>query len=237
MKLISGHCPICEAEATFSAENDWLRDHLVCPTCPGGSVPRERALALVLGEMRPNWRELSIHESSPTWRGISRKMGEQCRLYYPSQYFPDAPFGKVVQDFYNEDLENQTWGDEMFDIVVTLDVMEHVYRPDRVFSEVHRTLKPGGVYLCTFPVRKGQAVGWSRRFELASDGTRTDFEEPEFHGNPASGEQSIVTVDWGYDLHQQIQEWTDFDVRVYRFADKKHGILGEYTEVIACFKG
>jgi len=81
-------------------------------------------------------------------------------------------------------------------------------------------------------VRKWQTEAWERRFEILADGSRKDFKPPEIHGNPVSNEGSIVTVDWGYDLHQKIPEWAPFDVRVYRFADKTHGILGEYTEVI-----
>lgn len=236
VKRIAGHCPICEKDVVFEVRHEWLRDGLFCNECPGGSVPRERALALVLNELRPNWRALTIHESSPTWRGMSRKMSAECRLYHPSQYFPDAPFGTVVNHFYNENLEAQTWPSDKFDIVITLDVMEHVYNPNKVFAEVHRTLAVGGLYLCTFPVRKWQAEGWKRRFIINADGKRIDIEKPEYHGNPASDEGSIVTIDWGYDLHQAIPDWANFDVRVYRFSDRTHGILGEYTDVIACFK-
>ncbi len=231
-----GHCPICGQDTVFEAAGTWFRDQLSCKKCPSGSVPRERALALILNEQRPDWRELSIHESSPSPRGISAVMRRQCANYMASQYFPDRPFGSMIRGVRNENLEAQTFANESFDIVVSLDVMEHVYLPDKVFSEVHRTLKPGGVYLCTFPVRKNQVVGWQRRFLLNEDGSRTDIEEPEIHGNPISKEGSIVTIDYGYDLHQAIAEWAPFDVRVYRFADRHHGILGEYTEVVMCKK-
>jgi ubiquinone/menaquinone biosynthesis C-methylase UbiE len=69
----------------------------------------------------------------------------------------------MVGEFRNENLEALTFPDETFDITVTLDVMEHVYNPDKVFQEVYRTLKKGGVYLCTFPVRKGQTVASNPR--------------------------------------------------------------------------
>jgi SAM-dependent methyltransferase len=230
-----GYCPICEKPTTFVANTQWYRDSLICQSCPGGSVPRERALAVILREMRPNWRKLKIHESSAAKRGVSLKLSEATE-YVPSQYYPDSPWGSMVGEFRNENLEALTFPDETFDITVTLDVMEHVYNPDKVFQEVYRTLKKGGVYLCTFPVRKGQTVAWERRFEYQQDGSRKDIKPPEIHGNPVSNEGSIVTVDWGYDLHKQIQEWAPFDVRVCRFADKACGILGEYTEVIICFK-
>lgn len=65
----NGWCPICEASVTFSADRAWFRDHLVCSGC--GSIPRERALFKVITEYFPNYRELAIHESSPSGRGAS----------------------------------------------------------------------------------------------------------------------------------------------------------------------
>ena len=67
-----GWCPICEKMVLFTARNEWFRDHLFCSDC--GSIPRERALMIVLAQFYPNWRSLSIHESSPVLRGVSAKL-------------------------------------------------------------------------------------------------------------------------------------------------------------------
>jgi len=231
-----GHCPICAADVTFRVEGEWLRDQLICPSCPNGSIPRERALALVLDEVGPAWRDLRVHESSPSSRGISAKLSRECRQYVATQFFPGHAPGAAVGIWRNEDLARQTFSDHSFDIVVSLDVMEHVYEPERVFQEIHRTLVARGLYISTFPVRNAQVAGWERRFELMPDGSRRDIKEPEIHGNPVNEEGAIVTVDWGYDLHKTIADWAPFDVRVHRFADRTHGILGEYTEVVVCSK-
>jgi len=231
-----GHCPICEKDTVFVAQGPWLRDQLLCTACPGGSVPRERALALVLGELRPDWRTLAIHESSPAERGLSLKMARAASGYVASQYFPGKQRGAVIDGFRNEDLEDQTFADASFDLVVTQDVMEHVYNPDRVVAEAFRTLKTGGLYLCTFPVRKEQVADWERRLVRNDDGSVLHTKPVEIHGNPVDDTGSIVTVDYGYELHKAFASWAEFDVRVYRFADAWHGILGENTEVIACQK-
>lgn len=233
---MKGHCPVCQQDTVFEAHDPWFRDFLNCTKCPTGSVPRERALALILSEQRPNWRELYIHESSPSPRGISALLAAEAPNYIGTQYFPDEHMGQVINGVRNENLEHQTFSDNTFDIVLSLDVMEHVYRPDLVISEIYRTLKPGGIYICTFPVRNYQVTGWERRFIINEDGSRTDLKEPEIHGNPVSDEGSIVTVDYGYDLHKAVAEWAPFNVRVVRFADPYHGIVGDYTEVIVCQK-
>ena len=233
---IEGYCPICEKAALFTSKHKWLRGNLFCQSCKNGSVPRERALALVLNRKRPNWRDLIIHESSPANRGISAKLRDECTNYIGSHYFPDATFGQMINGLRNESLEDQTFRDEVFDVVVTLDVFEHVYEPGVMIKEIYRTLKPGGLYVCTFPIRKYQVDAYKPRVCKAEDGSLIYLEEPEIHGNPTNGEGSLVTFDYGYDIHQVLGDWAPFSVEILRFLNRPMGILGEYTEVIACEK-
>ena len=232
----TGFCPICESRTIFQADDDWFRDSLSCQTCRNGSVPRERALALILEETVPNWKNLSIHESSPTERGVSLKLREFGKNYTASHYFPGEKLGAILGIFRNEDLQKLTFNDETHDVFISLDVFEHVPYPDRALREIYRTLKFGGVMLSTFPVRNYQVEPLRRRVDYSPDGSEIHLVEPEIHGNGISGEGSIVTVDYGYDLHKLFSSWAPFDVRVYRFADTLHGILGDYTEVVVCRK-
>ena len=50
-----------------------IRTEVLCANC--GSLPRERALMYVIENFCPNWRELTIHESSPAPRGASAFRG------------------------------------------------------------------------------------------------------------------------------------------------------------------
>src|SRR4051794_30330238 len=72
-----GYCPCCDRQVFFEAHDSWLRDHFLCSNC--GCIPRERALMLVIEKYHPNWRELSIHESSPCNRGTSLKLKKYCK--------------------------------------------------------------------------------------------------------------------------------------------------------------
>jgi SAM-dependent methyltransferase len=230
-----GRCPICETDVTFTATTEWLRGSLKCSSCE--SVPRERALAIVLEELHKEWRSLTIHESSPEERGISSKLKREADDLVRSQFYPDVPLGEMHKGFRNEDLQRLTFADNTFDLVITLDVFEHIPLPQMAMKEIWRTLKVGGAMLCTWPVRKGQVEPMKYRARLRADGTFEHLLPPEIHGNPVDpGGGALVTVDYGYDIHQLI-EWTaPFDVRVYRFADRTHGVLGEYLEVFHCRK-
>jgi len=113
--------------------------------------------------------------------------------------------------------------------------MEHLFHPAKAYMEIYRTLCAGGFYIHTFPIRKWLVDGSTPRAEQKSDGT-VEFLvlPPEYHGSPTG--TSLVTFDYGYDIARQIAGWAPFDVRVIRFWDQRHGIIGEYTEVIVCRK-
>ena len=74
------------------------------------------------------------------------------------------------------------------DIVISQDVLEHVFDATAVFREIERTLQPGGIHIFTVPTT-------SKQFPTFEAATRVDrgngtFEvllhaEPEVHGKPS----------------------------------------------------
>ena len=50
-----------------------------------------------------------------------------------------------------EDALNLSFPDNTFDLLLSVDVIEHVGQPERMIEEVGRILKPGGLALITFP--------------------------------------------------------------------------------------
>jgi SAM-dependent methyltransferase len=231
-----GYCPVCETKTTYRADSHWFRASLKCENC--GSVPRERALTHMVKTLFPGWRKLAIHECSPVMRGFAVKLRDECKGYIPTHYFPDHGLGTVVRGYRNENIEAQTFGDSTFDVVISLDVMEHLFNPDKAYAEIWRTLKPGGAYIHTFPIRKTQVEAIIDRAAQSQDGTIKHLvETPEYHGNPIDPSGgSLVTKDYGYDISGKIAEWAPFDVQITRFWDRMHGIIGEYTEVVVCMK-
>jgi SAM-dependent methyltransferase len=230
-----GFCPICLKNTWFTAKNAWFRDSLNCETCSGGSIPRERALMLVIRQLLPNWAEFAIHESSPGSRGVSRLLKTEAPGYIATQFWPGVPGGTDHRGVRCENIESQTFGSDEFDLVITQDVMEHVFHPEAAYREVYRTLRPGGYYIHTAPIRR-DLVETQQKAVMNTDGSITHIGEPEYHGNPISGDGSLVTFHYGYDLDELIAKWSPFDVEVRRFSDRGHGIVARFTEVIVCRK-
>jgi SAM-dependent methyltransferase len=190
-------------------------------------------LASVVRTICPSLSRLAVHESSPCGRGASLFLKDHSGTYIATQFFPDQPCGATVDGWRNEDLERQTFADQSFDLVVTQDVMEHVFDPAAVCREVRRTLKPGGFYVFTAPTYKG-LLQTERRAELNPDGSVRYLLEAEYHDSPVGTGRSLVTHHYGYDLPDLIKQWSGMDVEVRRFHDHGKGIIGEFTEVYVC---
>lgn len=189
----------------------------------------------VIEKYYPNWKELRIHESSPINRGASLKLKTHAKNYLQSQYYPDKQCGTTIDGFRNENLENQTFADASFDLVITQDVMEHVYHPDRVFREIARTLAKGGAHIFTVPLinKYAKTEVWAT---LNPDGTPNFLYSPEYHGNPVNRHGSPVTMHWGGDIVDYIYAASGLETQIISMYDKHLGIIGEYSDVLVTRK-
>jgi SAM-dependent methyltransferase len=233
MESWEGYCSICAASVRFEAHGPWYRDQLFCGGC--GSIPRERALMLTVRRLYPMWAEATIHESSPTERGVSTLLKAECANYVPTQFFRDITPGEFKNSVRCENLERQTFADNTFHLVITQDVMEHVFNPDAAYSEIYRTLKPGGIHIHTTPIYK-ELAKTERCAEQTPDGTIRHLRDPEYHGNPIGSSGSLLTFRYGRDLADLISEWTPFAVEVHSFKDRHLGLIAEFLDVIVCRK-
>jgi SAM-dependent methyltransferase len=229
----SGYCSTCERDVDFLAHSTWFRDHFVCSNC--GSIPRERALMVVIDTYFPGWRSAVVHESSPGGRGASARLAKECEQYIPTQYFPDQLAGSIVNGVRCENLEALSFADESVDLHITQDVLEHVFHPSKVFSEIARTLKPGGMHIFTVPlVNKMNAS--KMRVQLEATGAITHIEPESYHGNPVGDGRALVTVDWGFDICRHIFEASGLFTQLIHIDDVSRGIRAEYIEVLVTLK-
>ncbi|MCD4747885.1 MAG: glycoside hydrolase family 99-like domain-containing protein [Thermoanaerobaculales bacterium] len=228
-----GFCCVCDSETLFTSKDDWFRDHLVCSACR--SIPRERVLMHAVETYFPNWRELAIHESSPVQRAASLKLAT-APGYVASQLDPATPPGQLSPNGYlSQDLENLTFDDASFDLVITQDVLEHVFDLDQVLREIARTLKPGGAHIFTTPmVNKVRPT--AQRAKREADGTVTHLAEPEYHGNPVDPGGSLVTWYFGFDLADRILEVSGLTPTIVDIDRIDLGIRAELNEVMVTKK-
>ena len=186
---------------------------------------------LTIEKYYPNWKNLKIHETSPVNRGASFKLKRFCDTYTPTQYYPNDIQGIEINGFRNENLENLTFSDESFDIVVSQDVMEHIYNPDNAFSEISRTLRPGGAHIFSVPLvnKHKPSETWAR---LGKKGEPVFTNKPEYHGNPINPKGSPVTMHWGYDIVDYIKKTSQLETTIEYIDDLNYGVRAEYIEIL-----
>jgi SAM-dependent methyltransferase len=224
-----GHCPCCDQDTEFSAENDWWRDFYLCRKC--GCIPRERALMLCIEKFFPSWRDAVIHETSPVRRGASVRLQQHAHEYLGTQFYPGVTLGKMHRGFRCEDLERLTFPDASFDLHISQDVLEHVFHPEAAFKEIARTLRPGGMHIFTVPlVNKTRPTEVCAR--LRPDGTIEHLREPEYHGNPVSAKGALVTRRWGYDICDIILRESGLFTQMVWLDALEFGIRAECIEVL-----
>jgi SAM-dependent methyltransferase len=224
-----GYCHCCRRKSVFVATQSWLRDNYFCSTCQ--SIPRQRHIQLILDSYFSGWEAKQIHESSPSTGFIS----QYARNYSSSQYFQDVPPGKLFDGVRCENLEALTFADESFDIFVTQDVLEHVFRPDLAVAEVHRVLKPGGIHIFTAPKHRG-LLETCQRAEMTAAGTVNHLLPEMYHGNPVGDGRALVTWDYGYDFEELLSNWSGVSVMTYQTRDRSKGIDALFNEVFVIQK-
>ncbi|HUK89876.1 MAG TPA: class I SAM-dependent methyltransferase [Blastocatellia bacterium] len=224
----TGYCHCCRGDTTFQINDEWLRDHYICTKC--NSIPRQRHIQYVLDSYLPGWEQLTIHESSPSNDFISR----QCRSYSSSYYFQGVERGSIHNGARCEDLENLTFDDNTFDIVITQDVFEHIFNPALGAREIKRVLKPGGVHVFTAPKHKGIRKSYPRA--RLDDGKIVYLKEEMYHGNPIGDGKALVTWDYGDDFEFLLHQWSGMPTITYVTRDRNLGLDGEYLEVFVSAK-
>jgi SAM-dependent methyltransferase len=209
----------------FYQREKWLREHYLCIRC--GSIPRFRSLILVLDQTYPDWRDLRIFESSPAGAS-SNKIARECRRYVSAHFFPEIPLGESRNGIRCENIEKMTFPDSSFDLVVTQDVLEHVFHPDAAFREIARILAPGGAHIFTTPVLLDKQTVVRA---VEEDGNVKHLLPPQYHGNPIDPEGSLVVRDWGGDIVAYIKASSGLKTEVLDFDDPRKGLVAEYLQV------
>lgn len=240
---ISAFCNICSQFQVFEAPDQYwsCRSSLTSDKCPyGGCVSRERAIATSLFKYysKQDISDLVIHEAAPTSRGLSYWL-RNCVpniQYVRSGYWPDKDLGAKVGEMVNCDLTQQHFADNSFDVIIHLDVLEHVFDPWMALQECLRTLKPSGRIFFTVPIELGRRKSEQVAF-IDAHGKTTIIGKPEYHGNPQRPEDgALVTYRYGYDLAREIASRLDCNVEMHSYQSKHQAILGPCSEVFVLWK-
>jgi SAM-dependent methyltransferase len=236
---LSGYCNLAGAETEFLLLSENFREDLLASV--SNSVSRHRqvicALALtIFGSPHAtlvdiaqyiNERRLRVYlaeANSPLFSFLKAQLDPD--LFICSEYLgPENKSGDIVNDIRHEDLQQTSFPDESFDIIITCDVFEHIPNAIVAEQEVLRILKPDGIYCFTVPYSPHNEHDIVLA-EVAGDGEINYLAEPQYHGDPIRPEEGILVY--------RLFSFTDLAARFealganftsYRFWSKALGII------------
>lgn len=209
LRMAASFCSVCGRPTVVVALERNLRETLNCVLCFAKN--RQRQLARVITrsidgkQSRPSLRllrrkrDLAVYNTEA--RGPIHRMLHGMPRYECSQYLgPLLAPGVSVRGVRHEDIQNLSFDNEAFDLVISSDVLEHVPDPHAAHRELFRILRPGGRHVFTVPYSPQRQHSRSRA-TLRPDGRIQHLESPEYHRDPAHRPRGIlVFTDYGLDM-------------------------------------
>ena len=238
MPIDMKQCSICGTSFSLPdpAHTDNLRETILCHNC--GAILRHQDVASVLLKVI-NSRKNHLIDALSEFSEMSIYLLESygpiyntlCQLthFVCSEFFEDIPVGSSKGNIRCEDVQNLTFPNRIFDIIITQDIFEHVDKPEIGFSEIHRVLKPGGFHITTIPF--DGSLDKNRKRAIYANGKIIHILPPVYHGDAIRS--GLVFTDFGLGLFDMMQ---DAGFVVSKYETEYPGYRGGYNCVFICQK-
>lgn len=236
------HCNICGSVNFMNITNNNFRENCYCRKC--NSFNRQRQIAylickkykvpnLVSLSRNPSLQNLSIYNTET--EGPIHKYLSSFPNYVCSEYFgPVNLKGNFVKNKRNEDLANLSFQNDIFDLVITTDVFEHIPNPYHAHQEVYRVLKPKGRHIFTVPFYQTQFLDEKRAY-IDENNKTIHIESPIFHIDPLRKEGILVFNIFSIEMVTKLAK-IGFQTNTYFLFDPFKGILGNNGIIFEAIK-
>ncbi len=235
---INGHCSICGHNALFTVSLEWggmytfqnvpnpnWREQVNCTHC--GLNQRFRASILLIKSLVPNnYSRIWLAEQvTPVYKIL--------KALYPnligSEYSPTVSAATSVHGLrtLHQDITNTTFQGQVFELVCSFDVMEHVPDYQAAIREAYRTLASGGYFLWSAPMDLSSEATIIRA-SVGADATVIHHLPPEYHGDPFGSDGSLCYQYFGWDILETLQSVGFADCSVISVASDAECISPQY---------
>ena len=226
------YCAVCNKTTSYSIDKMQshsyepnYRERVFCSSCKLNS--RWRAIIetyeFLYGKSRT---QIYIAEASTLlFHTFVSKFGQFASIYGSEFLGANIIPGEIQNGIRHEDLQDLSFPDKKFDLVITNDVLEHVANLDEVLWEIVRVLKPGGRHLFTIPFYS--QLEHSRIRAKILNGNIVHVLEPTYHANPIDkGGGSLVYTDFGWDILERLVQVGFSDAFVFPYQQTCAGHIG-----------
>lgn len=234
-------CPVC-GRVTFAARFDEnLRDSGACVSC--GATNRQRQVAWALLKLLSHGPGGSLSKLStlkirifhaeaagPIHEALVGNPSYCCSEFIGYDRLP----GEAVEGTRHEDVQDLSFADNSFDLVITTDILEHVPDPYRAHREIFRALRMGGSHLFTVPFLHAEMLD-QERCRVGADGEITHLLEPQYHHDPLRDGGALVYRLFAMEMLVRLAQ-IGFTTTMYDARSPRHGIYGNNAFVFVAQK-
>lgn len=242
--VYKGYCAVCGRDTCMhysgvpadktneNGNTHFLREHFVCLEC-GCNARLRFMIQKMRKEYNRGMKVYAYERVTATYREIAKFIPKDDLIgseYFGNQYVS----GEYVDGVLHEDAANLSFGDDSFDLMLSMDVFEHTYYYENVYREVYRVLKPGGKLLLTIPMRPI----YDETVERAKivDGEIVHMMEPIYHGDPLQPQNGVLEfIQYGWDIIPFLKKIGFREVKMktyYSINDAYLGCIPFYFELI-----
>ena len=182
-----------QRDTILQAFDEFAGDHGYWPSVPIFSLRDTRTWILrEISQIKAGARVLDLGSGrgSP-WGGVLTSTGGS---------WSGVDLHESTEDGYRRGSHDSIpFGDNIFDVVATFDVVEHFENPDLMFREIHRVLKPEGVWFgsCAFWQKEHHSFVHFTHRGLRAFLERNGFEVVTIEPTPATGIHLVFQRYWG----------------------------------------
>ena len=176
---------------------------------------------------RTKLKDFHIYEPSST--GAIYYALKKSPYFVKSEYFPypNLKPGQYIGDTRFEDIQSLSFDDNSFDLIITLDVFEHIKDPELAFSEIYRVLKPDGIHIFTVPFE-----GRKKTIKRIDKNNKILITPVIYHEDDIRARGPIVYNDFGYDLVEKLNNM-NIPSFIFTFRNPKLGIMKDIEILIS----
>jgi len=153
-----------------------------------------------------------------------------------SEFLGDhLPLGSVDENgVRNETLCALSFPDRTFDILISLDVLEHIPEYELAFGECARVLRDGGRMMWSVPFIPSSRCNIVRA--KIENGQIVHILPPEYHGDPLSSDGVLCFQHFGWEMLGQMRNAGFRDVYALCYQSSEFGYLGGEQFIFVAIK-
>lgn len=239
-RTMRGYCNLSGQEVEFEWHSENLREDIVASS--SRSINRQRQLVCnismalfnhpyatleaIAGHINKHKLNVYSAEANGTFHRYLQQYVDP-DLLTTSDYLGDNyQSGTIVNQVRHEDLQKTSFDDEMFDLIISAEVFEHI--PDALMAEkeVVRILKPGGYYCFSVPFHTDHEED-NVLAAINEQGEIEYYTEPQYHGDPLNPEEGILVFRiFSYFAMKKRFEANRCVFKSYSFWSQQLGIFG-----------